>query len=163
VIKFIPNTPNVNKDRTYFVDGDTFLKYDNDIERGIRESSILQYLTSVGCNCSPKFLESKIAGNTHLLIMEKINGETLENLKHLDSLTKRDIYSKLLAACSEIALHGIAHGDINESNIMYDISSRSLRLIDFEMSKRVAGNSEFLVDIVGPPWGFLSVYSRFLK
>lgn len=131
---FLPKTQTVNKDRFYFVEDNTFIKIDTIIERGRNESKILKILN--GFELVPKIIESYEEGSLHTLKMEFISGETLENCISL--LTKDDkikIIKDLTRIISHLFDRNIVHGDINESNIIFNLETKKTYLIDFETSK----------------------------
>jgi len=131
---FIPKTNTVNKDRMYFVDNDVFIKIDTNVDRGKNESKILNELK--GFKYVPQIVESIEQSSTHTLKMNFISGETIENCISLLSLDdKLKIIKDLTKIIQFLFDKNIVHGDINESNIIFNLETKETYLIDFETGK----------------------------
>jgi len=131
---FIPKTNTINKDRMYFTDDKTFVKIDTIVKRGKNESVILKEL--LGFDNVPQILESFEQNSTHTLKMSFISGETIENcLKFLTVEDKLKIIKDLTKIISFLFEKNIVHGDINESNIIFNIETKKTYLIDFETGR----------------------------
>lgn len=131
---FIPKTNTVNKDRMYFVDNDVFIKVDTNVDRGKNESKILNELK--GFKYVPQIVESIEHSSTHTLKMNFISGETIENCISLLSLDdKLKIIKDLTKIIQFLFDKNIVHGDINESNIIFNLETKETYLIDFETGK----------------------------
>jgi len=131
---FIPKTNTVNKDRFYFTDDNIFIKKDTIIDRGSNESKILNHL--IGFKNVPQIIESYEENHEHILKMGFIPGETLENChKKLSINDKIKVIKDLTKIISFLFEKNISHGDINESNIIFNIETKETFLIDFETGK----------------------------
>ena len=119
---FIPKTNTVNKDRFYFTEDELFIKVDTIINRGNNESKILNKL--IGFKNVPQIIESYEENNQHILKMSFIPGETLENChKELSLDDKIKLVKDLTKIISFLFEKNISHGDINESNIIFNIGN----------------------------------------
>jgi len=145
--RYIPKTITVNKDRLYFITENSFIKVDSNRERGVRESAILKSLNHPSI---PKIIRTFEYQGKHAIEMTICRGETLENLL-LNQEQKINVISKLLEIIAYLLKEGIVHGDINESNVIFD--GENIYLIDFEMARK----EQSLIDIFGPPWGLLYI------
>lgn len=87
-----------------------------------------------------KLYESRIVGNSMMLIFEKVEGKSLvEILSKKGTFTEmesRPIFRQVVDCLCYIHLHGWAHRDIKGDNIIYDHSKQKVTLIDFEFSHR---------------------------
>ncbi len=151
MIKFIPNTPTVNPDKEYFIENSSFYKRDSNIARGINEAFIM------GLFCSqyiPLVKRFTIHDNYTELELDKIEGDTLENLKkHLSSEEKDIISNRLINVFRHLQDKKVVHGDINESNILFNREKQRVHLIDFEFAQIEVSNR----DLTGPHWGIIHV------
>lgn len=153
--KFIPNTPTVNPDKEYYIDNNVFIKRDFNISRGIHEAFICARLGNE-FDYFPAFLGYKIGSNYCEIVFSLLQGETLENLKKENKLTledKADIQSQLLNIFNILQSKKIVHGDINESNLIFNLQTKCLYLIDFEFAQIEVSNR----DLTGPHWGIIHV------
>jgi len=66
--------------------------------------------------------------NRHCVIMELVDGYTLQNINSVDD--PADLYDKLMTLLLKFANHGVIHGDFNEFNIMIDDNCNPV-IIDF--------------------------------
>lgn len=66
--------------------------------------------------------------NRHCIIMELVNGYTLQNIQEVGD--PADLYDKLMNLLLKFANHGVIHGDYNEFNIMIDDDGNPI-IIDF--------------------------------
>jgi len=131
---FIPKTNTVNKDRMYFIDGNTFIKMDTIVERGRNEFTILETLK--GFKNVPQIINGSEQNSLHTLKMEFISGETLENcINLLTTDDKIKIIKDLTKIINFLFEKNIVHGDINESNIIFNQETKETYLIDFETGK----------------------------
>lgn len=141
-VKFIPKTNTVNKDRSYAVLDDLFIKYDTDVTRGTNEANMLRAVE--GCPGVQEYINSFINENCHVLITRLVKGETLENSK-LDFASKVDIFDSLSATVTAtIQLYNVTHGDINESNVIYNPLTNDVTLIDWETGEVGRSNKDML-------------------
>jgi len=155
-IKFVPKTQTVNQDRFYYTNDACFIKEDTNIERGLYEAKILKFLTNNDFIYSPKYIGSHIDHDkkVHRLVMEKLSGETLENLVLSDS-DKRRIAGELFCLYGKLIGVNISHGDINESNLLFNVNTKELKLIDFEKASYCKSITDHSNDLSGPPWGII--------
>lgn len=168
---FIPNTVTINQDRKYFKSEDLkyFLKIDTNVERGVHEASMLNYLLQNNIDFVPKIFNSETYfafGNYgpmhHNLVIENIVGETIENsIFSLNVEEKIYILKKVIEMIKIMQKINFVHGDINESNIIYNKKDNKIYLIDFERSKIINKNKN--EDISGPPWGYIYLYEKMLN
>jgi len=66
--------------------------------------------------------------NRHCIIMELVNGYTLQNISEVGD--PGELYDKLMNLLLKFANHGVIHGDFNEFNIMVDDNENPI-IIDF--------------------------------
>ena len=150
--KFIPNTPTVNPDKEYFISGDVFIKRDFDVGRGIKEAFFISLLQEH--DYFPKFVGYRVENGFTEIALGKIEAETLENLKgKLTKEDKNEIQSQLLCIFDILQAQNIVHGDINESNLLYNQETKHLYLIDFEFAVKEVSDR----DLTGPNWGIIHV------
>lgn len=153
--KFTPNTPTVNPDKEYFVDDRTFIKRDHNVNRGIHEAFICSRLGNE-FDYFPAFLGYKVQPNYCEIAFSRLTGETLENLikeNKLSQLDKAEIQSQLLNIFNILQSKRIVHGDINESNLLFNLDTKLLYLIDFEFARIEISDR----DLTGPNWGIIHV------
>lgn len=132
--QFFPKTQTINKDRLYYINDNIFIKKDSIISRGKNEWATLNILN--GNKFFPTPLKNYINDGYNVIEMSFIGGETLENC--INSLTKEDkvkIVKDLIKIIAIMMDLNLTHGDINESNILYNLETKSTYLIDFETSK----------------------------
>ncbi len=153
--KFIPRTKTVNTDREYYIEGTVFSKVDSNIERGKREFSIQSKLRHLYI---PRAYKAYTINGFHTIEMEMRFGDTLENLK-LSLPEKRTVLTELLEIQSYLLSIGIVHGDINESNILFD--GKTISLLDWEMASDM-NEENWRQDLLGGPWGIADLVSRVL-
>lgn len=154
---FIPNTPHVNEDRKYFVDGFAFIKEDSNLKRGLQEARNLIHFR--GAWFAPEFRKSEEIEGRHRLHMSNVPGETLENCR--DALTEGEratVAFQLLKIVAWMMDHGLRHGDLNESNVVVDRLRGQVFLVDFEMVKKESNMD--VSDIYGPDsWGLIHLFN----
>ncbi len=63
---------------------------------------------------------------------------------------------QVLRITEDLLFRGIVHGDLNESNILFDRDSRKVFLIDWETGRM----EDSLQDIYGEPWGLLDLLGK---
>lgn len=151
--KFIPNTPTVNPDKEYYIDNNVFIKRDFNVNRGIHEAFICSRLGNE-FDIFPAFLGYKIQPNYCEIAFSLLKGETIENLlkeKKLSTVDKSEIQSQLLNIFNVLQSKRIVHGDINESNLIFNTETKHLYLIDFEFAKVEISDR----DLTGPNWGII--------
>lgn len=154
--RYIPKTQTVNQDRLYYTVDNFFIKEDTVIERGLHEAKILKFLTKNHFTYSPKYIENQvdIDKKVHRLVMEKVSGETIENLVLFDT-DKQNIASELFCMFGRLIDLKVCHGDINESNVLYDATTKQVKLIDFEKASYAKSIADHSNDLSGPPWGIM--------
>lgn len=139
--KFIPQTQTVNMDREYYVNKNYFIKIDYDIKRGFNEAYFLRQLSHKSI---PVYYNSYIKNNKHILCMSNVQGKTLENLSLSFTTLKQKIIPGIYEILAYLSKKQIVHGDINESNILFN--EENIYLIDWEKAKV---STSFLDDIEG--------------
>lgn len=155
--KFVPNTQTVNPDREYFIHEGLFYKYDNNVDRGMHEVLIMRKLDH---RSVPKIKDSFVENSQHVIVMERIPGETLENFK-LTPIQKHQVVMSLFELYSYLLNMGIIHGDINVSNVIYDPCTLRLGVIDWEMGRDVRyDDPDIFHDLYGPPWGIIDLLRK---
>lgn len=152
---FFPRTANVNGDRLYFTDGPYFIKMDSNFGRGRHEADILEFMSDAWYAPTLKAVFDK--PGFHCLRMTLCPGDTLENIKGtLTLIEKRLVVQALLRIADDLLHRNVVHGDINESNVLFDREKRNVYLIDWETA--IMGDG--LSDIYGPQWGLLDLLRR---
>lgn len=155
MIPFIPKTNNVNGDRQYFVDGAHFIKMDENFSRGRHEADMLTLLGDSWY--TPRLIATFDRPGFHCLRMDLVPGDTMENLKgSMTPLQKRIVVQLLLRIVEDMMFRGIVHGDLNESNVLFDPESHRVTLIDWETARV----EDTLQDVYGPPWGLLDLLEK---
>ena len=155
MIPFIPETNHVNEDRKYYIDGPHFIKMDSNFGRGRHEADALALLEDAPY--VPKFVSSWSIEGFHCLRMTVKSGDTLENLKaHLTPVEKRHVILCLLEIAADLLRRNVIHGDLNESNVLFDRKTREVSVIDWE----TATFGESMADIYGPQWGLIDLLGR---
>lgn len=104
------------------------------IEAYRSEFAILSRLTSPGV---VRARELREAGNGLVLVMESVPGPTLrESIKRGPMPVKKflDFARHIVATIGEVHAAGVIHKDINPDNILYDPSTGTVRLIDFDIA-----------------------------
>jgi serine/threonine protein kinase len=95
------------------------------VERALpRHPSLLKYIDAFS-----------IGSRGLILILELFSGETLYNLA--DILTQKDILNIATSSFQGLAFshsHNIAHRDIKLENIMYDVATKTTKIIDFGLA-----------------------------
>jgi|TARA_R110000824_G_scaffold363290_3_gene551296 RIO-like serine/threonine protein kinase len=148
---FHPKTETVNKDRKYFTEGNSFIKHDWVINRGVNEAEKLRLLDH---KFIQSYCESYIDKTYHVLNTVHFDGETLENaVLHEEDLIV--IKSQLLEVAAYLTAKGVIHQDINVSNVLWD--GKQILVIDWESA--VFGHNN--TDILGlhPHSGILNTMS----
>ncbi len=149
--KFIPITTTVNPDKEYLISETSFYKRDTNIARGINEAFIMGLFVS---QYIPLVKSFAIHSDYTELELDKVKGDTLENLKkHLTINEKSQITSQLLGIFKHLQDKKVVHGDINESNILFNREMQRVYLIDFEFAQIEVSNR----DLTGPHWGIIHV------
>ena len=148
--RFIPDTATINSDRDYFLSGDTFIKVDSNINRGLNEASSIKRLNH---KYIQKYVDSYVKENKHFLVTEFFKGDSLETTR-LTQEEKYIVCVQIFEVFSYLLENDTVHGDINVSNILFD--GEKILLIDFEMCNKKTGYE----DLHGPPWGVLDTISR---
>lgn len=151
---FTPDTQTINKDKQYLISKSLFIKRDFDKERGLREASFIKRL----CEFSffPKIVEAFDYLDCFEIKMERIYGLPIENIKNeLKQDDKEIIVRQLFDIYGILRSTGVVHGDINESNLIYNVHNKCLFLIDFEFACLEDSNR----DLTGPNWGIYHILS----
>ena len=83
-----------------------------------------------------KFISTK---NNYWIIMDRIKGESLENIydENVTTQQRLDIGAKILSVAYELNRIGISHQDLHMGNIIIDNENEKVFLIDFDQSKYV--------------------------
>jgi aminoglycoside phosphotransferase (APT) family kinase protein len=150
MIPFIPQTNHVNDDRLYWTDGHHFVKGDRNFGRGRQEADILTLLHDAWY--APKLVTTFEKDGYFCIRMEYRKGETLENLKgSLNYREKLAIIQWLFTIFNDLSARGVVHGDLNDSNVLFDRESQRVALIDWEMARM----EESLIDVYGAPYGIM--------
>lgn len=166
-IEFIPNTTTINKDRKYYKSEkrQAFCKVDNDRLRGYKEIDFLKELK--GIDYVPKFLEASDFYN-HIEIFTELIPDSYISLEScgyvLSLIDKLWIISELSKMIIDLLSRNIVHGDLNESNILYNMTDRKLKIIDFgEFSSKLIYEEDRYqsYDINGERGGLLHIMQFF--
>eukprot|EP00435_Cladocopium_sp_Y103_P044099 s2504_g12.t1 len=86
------------------------------------------------------YLETSVSS---ILVLEYFDGSSLEeavhqsSLGHFPELTARELFRALLSAVCYLHSHRIIHRDVKPSNVMVSASLSDLRLLDFNVAKRL--------------------------
>lgn len=153
IIKFIPDTPTVNKDRVYFRSESKFVKIDQNENRASTEYNIISTIHKIvhqnDWNSTymniliPRPLDAIIFDDCRVNMFTRIPGETIENIAQKDPYSlykfRKVISSKLILMQNLLKKVNVIHNDIHESNVMYCQQTSNLALVDFE-------NAEFGCD-----------------
>jgi serine/threonine protein kinase len=132
MMPFVPRTQTLNLDRRYWI-GSVFLKVWPDHPDLLRHE--LHALRQVGehPNIVRPFGLIMLDDNTEGLCLEFVEGDTVENWQSpLTAYEAQHLGSQLRSALAHCHIHGIAHGDVNVSNVIVADGGR-LCLVDFEM------------------------------
>lgn len=110
----------------------------------LRFLKLLDKLRSVRPTYLPNIIEYGIASKSSslYLISELINGVTWDELKLDDIDQKLGIINKFVAAVEHLHGLGISHGDIHPKNIMVELESQSLYIIDIPDFSPSGGESK---------------------
>jgi RIO-like serine/threonine protein kinase len=155
MIPFRPITNHVNADRRYWVDGNHFIKADENLGRGRHEADVLTFLETAWY--APTIIGSFEKDGVHYIRMSLVPGETLENLHHsLDAYERRAISKQLLKTTADLMDREVVHGDLNVSNVLFNRESGRVSVIDYETAILEASTR----DIHGPQWGLIDLLGR---
>jgi len=163
---FTPETRTVNKDRRYFIDKEVgvFEKWDEDLKRGKKEASFLVKFKVL--DFFPNLIDSKVRGKYFITRMQLVPGKSLENISpgELTQGQKWSILKQLTMAITKMISMKMVHGDINESNILFDIKTDKLYLIDFEKARLVVDmNIGETSDLLGYPKYGISYIIQYIE
>ena len=82
-----------------------------------------------------RFLEYFDIGDSFMIVMEMFNGQDLFDFiskqEKLSEKTARDIFGQVVEAVFMCKERGVLHGDIKDENIMIDMDTGMVKLIDF--------------------------------
>lgn len=85
--------------------------------------------------------------NTCVLVLEDFGGESLKKILSKSCLSLVEILGigvKITEVLSEIHSANIIHKDINPSNIIYNVNTEELKIIDFGISKELTRENHYL-------------------
>jgi serine/threonine protein kinase len=88
--------------------------------------------------------------NTLVMILEDFGGESLATLKQQYPSTLEDFLElaiKITTALGEIHTANIIHKDINPANIVYNLQTQQLKIIDFGISTRLSRENPTLKNL----------------
>jgi len=91
-----------------------------------------------------------ITGNSHAIIMEDIEGESVEKvLKHIktDMGEKLSLAIKMTHSLAQLHKYNIIHKDINPTNFIWNYKTGEVRLIDFGISAEAAREAPQFVNL----------------
>ncbi len=119
----------------------------------LKEISNLQHeyeiIKDLECECIVRVQEVIRHQNRLLLVLEDINGKTLEQILQERKLFNLDDFFRvaisLASALEKLHENGIIHKDIKPSNILLD-SNWNLRLIDFSISSKLSFETQNMVN-----------------
>ena len=97
------------------------------------------------------------------IVMEYLHGTTLENAVLKDNLTRSQVVSNIIIACSAVNYahyHELLHRDIKPGNIMIT-DEGVLKVLDFGLAKRLEDNEE--IDAVKPNENIISGSPAFMS
>lgn len=127
------------------------------------EASILARLSEPTL---PRVTDFFTEGNRYYLVMEYVEGETLEErlLRAGAPLSEREVLAWAEVLCDTLTyLHSqnppVIHRDIKPSNIKLTPQGR-VKLLDFGIAKLVAGNTFTAARAVSPPYAPLEQYGK---
>ncbi|MFC2155590.1 serine/threonine protein kinase, partial [Acidobacteriota bacterium] len=124
-----------------------FLKKDHpapgEITRFKRE---YKTLSSLDVNGVIKTYGLEESGNTFILILEDFSGKSLRtilnnNERELGLMEFLDISVKTSQILGEIHKHSMIHKDINPKNILYDETTKELKIINFNRASILTGEA----------------------
>lgn len=120
------------------LDAQSGINVDNDA-RFQREKIALRHVQSVAPGISPKLLGEGIERDREMIFMEKVPGKNLqeqfEDLLQLPLQKKYALARRLIRLIQRAQEAGILHRDIKAANIMYDVDTDTLTLLDFGLSR----------------------------
>eukprot|EP01099_Mayorella_cantabrigiensis_P004741 TRINITY_DN3611_c0_g1_i1.p1 TRINITY_DN3611_c0_g1~~TRINITY_DN3611_c0_g1_i1.p1 ORF type:complete len:268 (-),score=56.71 TRINITY_DN3611_c0_g1_i1:206-1009(-) len=111
---------------------------------GPSNGSLLQESASLSGLSHPNIVslvESLHLGESFCVLLEKAPGVSLIDLltkeRSLNETEAAEITSQLVSALKYLHSKGLIHRDVKPDNVIYDRTSRKLKLIDFEFSRKI--------------------------
>jgi tRNA A-37 threonylcarbamoyl transferase component Bud32 len=102
-------------------------------------SELELYTIASNVNCAPKLLKV-IVQNNHFIIISEFYPETLNDL-YQDKKRKNELIyclHQVKILLTKLHDNDLLHCDISEENIVYNSSTKDVKLIDFGMSKKIS-------------------------
>ncbi|CAL1147575.1 unnamed protein product [Cladocopium goreaui] len=112
------------------------------------EFKILQSIKHPNIIRAFDYLETSVSS---ILVLEYFDGSSLEeavhqsSLGHFPELTARELFRALLSAVCYLHSHRIIHRDVKPSNVMVSAGLSDLRLLDFNVAKRLTEGGSLTV------------------
>lgn len=162
-----------NPDREFYTDECSIYKIDQNINRGLQEAKMMYLVKNL--NAVARIVSSGVVEELHVIESEYFSGFTLEQKQKYNNKEILDISDMIISACSNLSSINIIHGDINESNIIYNPSLKSICIIDFEFShhasesdKKIFINNKYICEkdfysSAKYPWGVKHVINYMEK
>ena len=113
------------------------------------EYEILKYILDTNLDITPKIFEL----NINKVIMEKYDCNILD--REYSETDARNVSEQLNMLVQQMHAHDILHNDLHEENIVLNLKTMTIKIIDFDRSKRISSltqkdidkyNEEFSVD-----------------
>lgn len=104
------------------------------------EYEILKYISDIGLDITPKIFELDI----NRVIMEKYDCNILDReYSETDALNVSEQLNKLI---EQMHAHDILHNDLHEENIVLNLKTMTIKIIDFDRSKRISSLTQKDID-----------------
>lgn len=106
-----------------------------------REGSVLAHLGRRAAGCAPRLLDGDLDAAAPFLVMDWVEGETLDRLARTSSPARADrarLAVELASVYARLHASGTLHGDVHPKNVLIDVASSRISLVDLGGARTAA-------------------------
>jgi hypothetical protein len=91
---------------------------------------------------------NRITGNVSIFYSRIVDGKSVENILEESQIGSSDFIRSIVIALLDTIKSGILHADCNISNIFYNLTTKKIQLIDFELAVKINCAEEIAMGIM---------------
>lgn len=113
-----------------------------------REYEIIKYIMEHNLDITPKI----ISLSENIVVMEKYDC-ILSDCEFIDQDNAEDIMQQITDLINTLHRNGIFHGDLNEENVVLNRNTMTVKLIDFDSSRKISSITQDYIDDYNKAFG----------